>query len=56
MTNISGISRIKFSALIDMGDSGYSPYTYLDIQAVYYQLTLFALTLVMILAMRLWLL
>jgi hypothetical protein len=27
MTNISGISRIKFSALIDMGDSGYSPYT-----------------------------
>lgn len=27
MTNISGISRLKFSALIDMGDSGYSPYT-----------------------------
>jgi hypothetical protein len=28
MTNISGISRLKFSALIDMGDSGYSPYTF----------------------------
>lgn len=26
-TNISGISRLKFSALIYMGDSDYSPYT-----------------------------
>jgi hypothetical protein len=25
----SGISRLKFSALIYMGDSGYSPYTWI---------------------------
>lgn len=31
MTNISCISRLKFSALIDMGDSGYSPYTFIII-------------------------